>query len=53
MLKIIIFLLNKEKDNILSAYVSFHFFHETVNSYHLETEDHYAHVIIVLNASTI
>ena len=36
--KIIIFRINKEKDNIRSAYV---FFHETVNSHNLETANHY------------
>ena len=33
----IIFRLNKEKDNIRSAYVYFNFFHETVNSHNSET----------------
>ena len=36
--KIIIFRINKEKDNIRSAY---DFFHETVNSHNLETANHY------------
>ena len=36
--KIIIFRLNKEKDDIRSAYVYLNFFHETVTSHNLETE---------------
>ena len=36
--KIIIFCLNKEKDDIRSAYVYFNFIHETVNSNNSETE---------------
>ena len=34
---IIIFLLNREKDDKRSAYVYFNFFHVTVNSHNLET----------------
>ena len=46
--KIIIFCLNKEKDDTQSVYVYFNFFHETVNSHNLETANHIAHVIFVL-----
>ena len=46
--KIIIFHLNKKKDDIRSAYVYFDFFHETVNSHNLETANHTAHIIFVL-----
>ena len=42
---IIIFCLNKEKDDIRSAYVYLNFFHETVNSFWPENEKE-----IVLNA---
>ena len=49
--KIIIFRLNKEKDDIRSAYVYFNFFHETVNSHNLETANHNAHVIFVLHSA--
>ena len=45
--KIIIFLLNKEKDVIRSANVYFNFFHETVNSHNLETVNHIVHFIFV------
>ena len=36
--KIIIFRLNKEKDDIRSAHVYSNFVHETVNSHNLEAE---------------
>ena len=47
-------LANKEKDdNNLYAkrYVYFNFFHETVNSYNLETANRIAHVIFVLHSA--
>ena len=43
--KIIIFRLNKEKDDIPSVYVYFNFFHKTVNSHNFETVNHIAHVL--------
>ena len=46
--KIIIFRLNKKKDDIRSANVYFDFFHETVNSHNLETANHFGHVILNL-----
>ena len=46
--KIIIFHLNKEKDDIWSAYVNFNFFHKTINSHNLETANHIANIIFVL-----
>ena len=49
--KIIIFSLNKENDDIQSAYVYFNFFHETVNSHNLKTANHIAHVIFVLHSA--
>ena len=47
----IIFRLNKEKDDIRSAYAYFDFFHETVNSYKLETANDIAHVIFVFHSA--
>ena len=47
--KIIIFRLNKERDDIRRAYVYFSFFYETVNSHNLETANHIAYVIFVLH----
>ena len=47
--KIIIFRLNKEKDDRQSAYIYFNFFHETVNSQNLERADRIAQVIFVLH----
>ena len=38
----IIFGINKEQDDIRSAYLYFNFFHETVNSQNLETANHIA-----------
>ena len=49
--KIITFRLHKEKDDIRSAYVCFNFFHETINSYHLETANHIAPFIFVLHSA--
>ena len=46
--KIIIFSLDKEKDDIWSVCVYLSFFHETVNSYNLETANHIAYIISVL-----
>ena len=49
--KIIIFRLNKEKDDIRSVYLYFNFFHETVNSHNLETGNYIAHTIFVLHSA--
>ena len=49
--KIIIFLLNKEKDDKRSVYLYFDFFLETVNCRKLETTDHIVHVIFVLHSA--
>ena len=50
--KIVIFRLNKAKDDIRSVYVYFKFFHETVNSHNLEKANHIAHVISVRYENT-
>ena len=49
--KIINFRLNKEKDDIRSAYVQLYFYHETVNSYNLEKPSYIANVIAVLHSA--
>ena len=43
----LIFRLNKEKDDIRSAYVYFNFFHETVTSHNLEPTNFIATSIFV------
>ena len=49
--KIIIFQLNKKRDNIRSVCVKFYFFLETVNPYNLETANHITRVIFVLHSA--
>ena len=45
--EIIIFRLNKEKDDIRSSHLYFNFFHETVNCPNLEITNHIAHKIFL------
>ena len=47
--KIMIFRLDKDKDDIWSAYVYFNFFHETLTTW--RQQNHISHVIFILHSA--